>query len=278
MDIYSIILSTLEALLLLSLILLLFYKSKQVSNLTFELLKLRKDENELLRQQSRQNDYFPMLVHELRSPLSVIRGASDLIIKEAQSLSKEQISTLLYQIQNSSNSMMKLVNDILDVSKMESGRFEINKVFGRIEDLLKDTCGYFLPLAKVKNISLECKFEPNLPNCSFDPERIKQVMNNLLSNAIKYTPDSGGITVETKRVKNFVQITVADTGEGVINGDKDKLFQKFVQGTNHNHIKEKGTGLGLVISKGIVNAHGGEVWIEDNQPHGAKFVFSLPLV
>jgi signal transduction histidine kinase len=99
-----------------------------------------------------------------------------------------------------------------------------------------------------------------------------------LSNALKFVSDSGFITVSSAKAGKFIQVTVADTGEGISDSDKAILFQKFVQAHSHNHTKERGTGLGLYISKGIVEAHSGRIWIEDNKPVGCKFIFTLPLV
>jgi signal transduction histidine kinase len=220
----------------------------------------------------------PVLVHELRSPLSVIQGASDLLLKDVKELSADQIHTLLSQIKSSSSSLLKMVGDILDVSKMDAGKFEVNRVYADINNVIKEECGYFQSLAKVKNINLDCRIDSTISNTSFDPERIKQVMNNLLSNALKFVAESGSIIVSTVKAGKFVQITVADTGEGVTDSDKNILFHKFVQVHSHNHTKERGTGLGLYISKGIIEASGGKIWIEDNKPAGSKFIFTLPLV
>lgn len=273
-----IILLLLESAVVIVLVVIVLLKSRTLSHITSEFIKIKKEETELQRKQAMQDDYIPMLVHDLRSPLSVINGASDLMLKEAQNLTSDQIHMLLSQIQTSSSWMLRLVNDILDVSKLDAGRFEVNKVFGKITDVLSEQASYYTPMAKTKGITLETSLEDKIPNCSFDPDRIKQVMNNLISNAIKYTPDGGKITISAARQNAYVKICVADTGAGIPRQERDKLFHKFVQAKNHTTVKEKGSGLGLVISKGIVHAHGGDIWIEDNLPKGTKFVFTLPLV
>ncbi|MFZ2663894.1 MAG: HAMP domain-containing sensor histidine kinase [Patescibacteria group bacterium] len=268
------ILVIVESVLLLVTSFILFSKTK---NLT----KLKKYEEALINaqadRQAKQNDFFPMLVHELRAPLSVIQGAADLLIKSTDSLNAEQIHTLLNQIKISSSSLLKMVGDILDVSKMEGGKFQINKTYGSIDDVLKEQCSYFEPVAQVKGVTLSCPNSGRLPNFSFDPERIKQVLNNLLSNAIKFSSKGSSVTVTSKKDSGFVRIEVSDNGVGIVDKDKPLLFQKFFQASNRNEIKEKGTGLGLVIAKGVVEAHGGKIWIEDNKPKGSKFIFTLPL-
>ena len=227
--------------------------------------------------QRQRDDYLAMLVHELRAPLAVIKGAADLIIRDAQALSKEQIETLLGQIKKSSTSLLQIVNDILDVSKIESGKFSIKKVDGDINALLKEVSEYYLSWANEKQIKLNLSLDEKIPQIKFDSERIKQVLNNLLSNALKFTDEYGNITIATHLNDKFVHIAVCDSGIGIPDDMKHKLFNKFVQVGTKVQVKEKGTGLGLFIAKGIVETHGGSIWIEDNDPQGTKFIFNLPL-
>ena len=170
-----------------------------------------------------------------------------------------------------------MVGDILDIEKMDSGKFEVNRTYANINNVLSEECGYFKSIAEVKGIKLDLKLDQQINNSSFDPERIKQVISNLLSNALKYTIEGGAITVSTYRADNCIQVEVADTGVGIADIDKPHLFQKFAQTESHNHVRERGTGLGLYITKGIVEAHKGRVWIEDNKPKGSKFIFTLPM-
>lgn len=259
-----------EAVLLLIISIILFKK-------TSDFKRLKKYEDALIQFQANQNDVIPMLVHELRAPLSVIKGASDLLLKSTGEMNVYQIRDLLVQIKSSSENLLDMVGDILDVSKMEDGKFQINKTFGSIGGVLKEECAYFKSLAKVKEVSLSCATGENVPEFSFDPERVKQVMNNLLSNAIKFTQKGGSVEIIAKHIDSVVEVTVADTGIGVPEKDQPMLFNKFFQAGNQGGVKQKGTGLGLVITKGIVEAHGGKIWYEDNKPKGAKFIFALPL-
>jgi signal transduction histidine kinase len=266
-----------ETLLLLVLLVILIYKSVKLSHLINEMVLLRKYGEKQSEVQRERDDFLAMLVHELRSPLSVMKGASDLMLKDAHNLSKEQIETLLNQIRNSSTGMLNIVNDLLDVSKLESGKFEIEKVQGNLNQILREESSYYESVANAKQISIVCELDEGVQDFKFDPDRIRQVMKNLLSNAVKYTPENGIVTVKTFLKDDMVRICICDTGEGITDDMKHKLFHKFVQLNNHNHIKEKGTGLGLVIAKGIVEAHGGSIWVEDNKPKGSKFVFTIPL-
>jgi signal transduction histidine kinase len=276
LQIYLLILLGAETLLLVVFVYLLIHKSKQLTGLFDEFGKLRKDERQLAQKQKRQDDFLPMLVHELRSPLSVIKGSSDLILKEVSNLSSADIEKLLSQIRSSSEDMLQIVNNMLDVSKMESGVFEIDKERSDINKLLEEEREYYVSLAKEKNISISLDLERDLKEFSFDTERITQVMNNLISNALKFTPKGGAISIKSHSSDGSVRVSVADSGPGVPDEFKPKLFHKFVQ-FHDASAGEKGTGLGLVISKGIVEAHGGKIWVEDNEPIGAIFVFTLPL-
>lgn len=266
------ILVILESILLLVISLLLFTKTR---NLT----KLKKYEEEFIsiqaKKEAAQEDFLPMVVHELRSPLSVIQGAADLLLKSTKDLSADQIQTLLSQIKTSSSNLLGMVASILDVSKMESGRFELNKVFSDINPILRDECSYFEPLTKIKDIKISCKTDEHLPTFNFDPERIKQVLNNLISNAIKFSSSGGEIFIMSEKIDGACKVEVCDTGVGIPDKEKPFLFQKFYQASNQEGV-EKGTGLGLVISRGIVEAHGGRIWVEDNKPKGSKFIFSIP--
>jgi signal transduction histidine kinase len=268
------ILVILESILLLVISLILFSKTK---NLT----KLKKFEEAFIEERARkhteQNDFFPMMIHELRSPLSVISGAADLLIKSSDELDAEQIHTLLSQIKTSSSTLLKTVGDILDISKMEGGKFQINRTYGDIGDVLKGECSYFESLAKVKNIILSCPVTERIPSFSFDSDRVSQVLNNLLSNSIKFCSEKGKILVSARKGPGTVIVEVADNGVGIPDKDKPMIFQKFFQASNQNGVREKGTGLGLAICRGIIEAHGGKIWMEDNKPKGIKFSFSLPI-
>ncbi|OGC69748.1 hypothetical protein A2415_04700 [candidate division WWE3 bacterium RIFOXYC1_FULL_39_7] len=277
MSAYAVTLIIIESLLLLVLLIFFIYKSVKLSHLINEVILLRRNSEKQNQVQRERDDFLAMLVHELRSPLSVMKGASDLMLKDAQNLSKEQIETLLNQIKSSSSGMLNIVNDILDISKLESGKFEIVKVKGNINQILIEESAYYVPMANSKQIKINNNVDEKLPEFEFDPDRVRQVLKNLLSNAVKFTAENGSIELRSELRGDMVTVCVCDTGDGITDDMKHKLFHKFVQLNNHNHTKERGTGLGLVIAKGIVEAHGGNIWIEDNNPKGSKFVFTLPL-
>lgn len=232
-------------------------------------------EHELI---SLREDFTSMIVHELRAPLTVILDTADLIIKRSAQLTGEQTFTLLSQVQKSSGSLLAIVNDLLDTAKLEAGKLAVIKETANINTLLDEQVNYFVHLAKKNNITLTSELDLTLPLVAFDSAKIKQVMANLLSNAIKFT-ENGSIKVKShieNKAKEIV-ISVSDTGVGISKDDKDKLFNKFEQVSRSLSSEEKGTGLGLVITKGIIEAHGGQIRIEDTVPHGTTIVFTLPI-
>jgi len=260
------------------LLFLFLRKDKQLIELKGKYEHLLKLESDHFKETKQREDYVAMMVHELRSPLSVIKGSADLVLREEKNLEEDQKFTLLSQIKESSNDLLDVVNDILDVSKIESGRLDIKKAKGDLNKVLKDEADYYMALAREKEIRVETILDENIPHFEFDADRMKHVMNNLLSNALKFSDNGGSVTITSRLTDEYhVEVCVADTGSGVPDDMKGKLFNKFVQMENRRNKKEKGTGLGLVITKGIIEAHGGSIWIEDNQPVGAKFMFTVPV-
>jgi len=225
-----------------------------------------------------REDFTAMMVHELRTPLSVMFGTSDLLIKRYSQLSVEKMSALLFNIKDSSKSMLEIVNDLLDAAKIESGKFTVNVLPGNIKELLTGEAAYFEGLARSKGLELIVRAADDLPEVLFDKSRVIQIINNLISNALKFT-EKGSITLEAKLSpdKNRMQVAVSDTGVGIPKDSQSRLFNKFEQLRNPVDPKSKGTGLGLVIAKGIVEAHGGMIWLESLEGKGTTFYFTLPL-
>jgi signal transduction histidine kinase len=227
--------------------------------------------------QKARDDFLAMIVHDLRSPLAVIKGSADLILKEKKHLTETQIDDMLDMVRTSATSLLKMVNDLLDVSKIESGKFEINLKDHSINRIIKDELHTYEVFFNQSGVEVSTQLQEGLPHVKIDEDKIKQVFNNLIANAVKFTPKGGKISIVSKRQGNDVQISVSDTGPGISDSLKAKLFHKYVQGQENGVRHEKGTGLGLFIAKGIVEAHRGTMWVEDSTPHGAKFVFTLPL-
>ena len=252
-----------------------------------------------------RKDFTSMMVHELRSPLDSIKKIGEMMRGEEIRNDVESYEEYVKMIYKSSSHMLELVNDLLDVSKIESGKFELSKRPSNIKQIIRERIRFFDAAAKDAKISLGGFFGSDIPeDMEFDPIRVSQVLNNMISNAIKFTGEDGSVTVqamvhrsgedvnmEAKRehirwfltgqsaqftnLPDCVVVAVTDTGEGIAEKNINKLFNKFQQvGTGANGDK-KGTGLGLVIMKGIVEAHGGTVGVGSEEGVGTTFYFTL---
>lgn len=232
-----------------------------------------------------REDFTAMVVHELRAPLTVIRGSADMILQNRDKFTQQDIDIFLNQIKSSAWDLLKLVSDLLDSAKIESGKFTVNKSPCLLNKVLEQEVENYKVFTESKNIDLVLDLSDAIPSIEADKEKIVQVLNNLLSNAVKFTykgeithmGDRGFIKVGSRLQEGFLQIFVADNGPGIPNEVKKQLFNKFVQARESQISNESGTGLGLVIAKGIVEAHGGKIWVEDNVPKGSVFIFTLPV-
>lgn len=216
-----------------------------------------------------------MVVHELRAPLTSIKGASSMLI--AGKLNQEDTTKMLRIIHDSTERMLMDIGDVLDVAKLEAGKFTLNEAMADINTLVKDKALAFSFMAQERHVKLESTIDPQIPQSVFDAQRIGQVINNLLSNALKFTPDNGIINISTRLQNKQIEVTVKDSGQGVPAEKMSLLFSKYGQlGAAVRH--EGGTGLGLYISKGIIESHGGKIWLENTLKDGATFSFTIPLI
>lgn len=250
-----------------------------------------------------REDFTSMMVHELRSPLTGIRSIANLLREDKIKNEQKKYQEFIELIVSNSSSMLDLVNDLLDVAKLEAGKFQILKKDTDIAKLIDIRIQSFKSLAEETHLALENKIEPGLQVISADENKIGQVLNNFLSNAIKFTT-SGKITVSAFLVKkgedvlgkvsalgmiwpglkaghkfedNQMVVAVTDTGVGIPEDQLSKLFNKFTQLQQTAASEKRGTGLGLVISKGIVEAHGGDITVVSESGRGTTFYFNLPL-
>ena len=189
----------------------------------------------------------------------------------------EEQQKWLVKIQTMCRSLVDLVNDFLDLSKLEAGHVHLHKEKVDLNQLIRSNVETYLPLASHKSIALVEQVEPNLSPVEADPRRLDQVLLNLISNAIKFTPEGGEIEVGASQDEGTqVKLWVKDTGAGIPSEEIISLFQKYHQTTSGQTSSEKGTGLGLVICKMIVEAHGGGIWVESEPGKGSKFTVALP--
>jgi len=229
-----------------------------------------------------RQEFTAMMVHELRAPLTAVRWSSESLLKSVGSgkpgaLEAEKIKQGIATIDTATINMLDLVNDLLDVAKIEAGKFDLNLQEYDLVEIIRAQVETFQAQAEQKHLALEL-IAPAHCRLKCDKVRISQVVDNLLSNAIKYT-DSGKIdvNVSVEEDKKRAVVAVKDSGIGVSREDLNQLYSKFKQLTASDRSR-KGTGLGLVVSKGIVEAHHGQVWAESaGENMGSTFFFSLPL-
>jgi signal transduction histidine kinase len=189
----------------------------------------------------------------------------------------EEQKKWLAKIQVQSHHLVEQVNNFLDLSKLEAGRVDLVKEEVKLDRLIQDAVENFLALAKEKKLSLTSRADPAIAPIEADPRRLDQVLSNLLSNALKFTGEGGEIEVGVSRENGTeAKVWVKDNGVGIPAQEIGSLFEKYRQTTSGKSTKEKGTGLGLVICKMIVEAHGGKIWIESEEGKGTTFAFTLP--
>ena len=227
-----------------------------------------------------KDDFVSSVSHELRSPLTSIKGYVDFILRgKAGPLNKKLIEYLTI-VKNNTSRLGMFINDILDLAKIEARRFDLGKEALELPPLIEEMVTFFQPQAEEGKIQLEAVVPTSVSLVSADPDKLRQVFTNLLSNAFKFTPEGGKITIEAKNSasENFVEIAVKDTGAGIAQEELKKVFDKFQQiKPSEGKVKKvKGTGLGLAIVRGIVEAHGGRIWIESQLNKGSNFIFTLP--
>ncbi len=233
-----------------------------------------------------KSDFLATMSHELRTPLNSILGFSD-VLGSIHSLDEKQ-KRYVGNIQKSGRVLLDMINDILDLAKIESGKMEVRLTDFRIGDAASAQCDMARPLSEKKNIDLDVAIEPNLPPLFQDQSKVQQILNNLLSNAIKFTPEGGRIVVSARREtgsgRDDLLLTVADTGVGISEEDQVAIFEKFRQGkaavgAGDAMTREySGTGLGLSIVKELCKLLGGEVTLASQLGKGSTFTVRLPWV
>ncbi|MDW7733065.1 MAG: ATP-binding protein [Methanolobus sp.] len=222
-----------------------------------------------------RNEFFTGMSHELRTPLNSIIGFSEILSNGiAGELSKQQ-QRYIMNIYNSGNHLLDLINNILDMSKIEAGKMGLDYEYFSTSETFEEVGNIIKALALKKGIYLEFSIDKNIPAIYADKLRFKQIIYNLVSNAIKFTPEGGKVDVFAKKAGNVVRVTISDTGIGISEEDQERLFQPFEQVKTIN--MHEGTGLGLSLVKKYVEMHNGNVRVESEPGKGSSFIFELPL-
>lgn len=223
-----------------------------------------------------KSDFVAVVSHEVRTPLTSINGSLELLGDERFHTLPAPQKELLGICQANTQRLISLINDILDFSKLESSRLSLNFEQMDVGRVLVEAVENIRSLAGSRGVELDLKIDPSAGAVEADPMRVGQVATNLIGNAIKFSPEKGRIEVFASGDSSTVTVSVKDYGRGIAQRDINRLFQRFAQLDSSTTRKAGGTGLGLVISKGIVEQHGGKIWVESALGRGSTFSFSLP--
>ena len=224
-----------------------------------------------------KNTMLGMAAHDLRNPLAVVTTCSDFLLSpESASLSAKMRTDFLRRIKTNGEFMFKLIDDLLDVTKIESGKLDLKLEQGDLSQLTEASVAFNRMLADKKGIRLNFVPERGLPELRFDRVKIEQVLNNLISNALKFSAPGAQVTIRTSQTNGSVVVSVADQGQGIPAEELDKLFKPFSRTSVRSTAGEKSTGLGLAISRKIIDGHGGHIWAESEVGRGTTLRFSLP--
>jgi signal transduction histidine kinase len=188
----------------------------------------------------------------------------------------EKARSVLDRVQRNGRHLLGLINDVLDLSKIEAGQLTLSLSDYSLNNVIQTVFSVVEPLANQKQIALKIEVAPQLPQGRGDEQRLTQVLLNLVGNAIKFT-DTGEVEITGTSSDGSFNVAVRDTGPGISEADQAKLFQEFQQADNSTTLKKGGTGLGLAISKRIIEMHGGRIWVESSPGHGSTFAFMLPV-
>jgi signal transduction histidine kinase/CheY-like chemotaxis protein len=223
-----------------------------------------------------KSEFLANMSHELRTPLNAIIGFSEVLKMQMFGELNEKQDEYVEDILTSGKHLLSLINDILDLSKIEAGRMELEVESFVLAEALNNGVSMLRERAARRGLTLSLDVDPRIGAIEADERKVKQVIYNLLSNAVKFTPEGGRVTVTASRLPDEVRVAVADTGIGISETDQAKIFEEFRQGTRHSGADQEGTGLGLALARRLVEMHGGRIWLESEPGKGSTFTFALP--
>lgn len=236
--------------------------------------------NERLKElDSTKSEFISIASHQLRTPLTAIKGYISLLLEGSYGTISAPVLDVLNKLYSVNSRLVHLVEDLLNVSRIEAGRIQYSFAPTQLEPLIAELVDMFKPSAKEKNLTLTMKLQKTpLPLITIDPNKIKEVVSNLIDNAVKYTK-VGGVTVSLESTTDMARIIISDTGIGIHEEDKKNLFQKFLRSKETTRMVVSGAGLGLYVGKSFIEAHNGKIWAEsDGEGKGSRFIIELPLI
>jgi PAS domain S-box-containing protein len=247
-------------------------------------LRIAKDITEKKRYERRlkdldkmKSDFVSNVSHELKTPLTSIKGSVDNMLDGLTGALNEKQIRYLARIKSNTDRLSRLINDLLDLSRIEAGRVEVRRASLLLTALAEEVAEHLKQLAAEKLIRIEVPPPDPQMTVWADRDKVTQVLMNLIGNAVKFTPQDGKVIVAIEKNGNdYIQISIADNGPGIRPEEADKIFSKFYQVANVDKQKPQGSGLGLAISKALVEMHGGKIWVESKLGRGSTFYFTLP--
>jgi signal transduction histidine kinase len=239
--------------------------------------RLEESNHALARATQAKSDFLASMSHELRTPLNSIIGFSELLLDDpAEDAWAPRRRHFVGNIKESGRHLLNLVNDILDLSKIEAGRMQLFPTKFEVSSSLRAVVGAILPLAEKKGLTLDTNIAPEVATIHADERKFRQVLYNLLSNAVKYTPEQGRVEATARVVEGMVEIVVTDTGIGIAPEDQERIFEPFQQ-LGSSTAREEGTGLGLALTRRLVELQGGQMALDSRPGEGSRFTFTIPL-
>jgi len=224
-----------------------------------------------------KSEFMAQMSHELRAPLNVIIGFAELMLDEVPGKINEEQRHSLNDIRSSGKHLLDLINDILDLSGIESGEMELRLRYFSLRTVIESLRRVVMPMLATKGQSLEIDVDEGLAPVYADRDKVRQVLLNLLSNSARFTPDGGKLQVEAIRDDNWCWVSVIDNGIGIRREDQESIFEPFRQLDSHLAEEKGGAGLGLTIARQIIERHGGRIWVDSEYGKGSRFTFNLPL-
>ena len=239
--------------------------------------ELARKNDELTHLDQLKSDFMATMSHELRTPLTSIIGYSDMLLSGMTGELNEKQSAFVDSILKGGEALLNLINDVLDLTKIEAGRLELNREAVDLRAALLGVLPVVKPRAQDKRIRISTFLPTDLPLVWADPGKLNQVLLNLITNGIKYTHENGSVSVEARTLDDSVEIWVNDTGIGIAREDQDKVFQRFTQIDSSATRSQGGTGLGLAIVRELVEMHGGAIRVQSKLGKGSSFIFTVPI-
>lgn len=221
-----------------------------------------------------KSDFISVASHEMRTPMTSIKGSIELLLGGYAGELPPESTELLGICLTAVDRLVRLINDLLDISKIESGKMELHLARLNVSDCVRKSMRSLRSLAEVNNVSIDAEQDDPLPEVMADRDRLEQVITNLLSNALKYSPPEKAVRIHVGAVDNLVRVAVRDEGPGIPPDQLNKVFDRFHQLSG----AKKGSGLGLTIARALVEQHHGRIWVESELGRGASFYFEIPAV